>query len=74
MTVMICKDMIRGPLEYGNGYVYKGLGEIVGALIVVIPTSIMFLYVIYKIAKENGSLKEVYLFLFIKTWKFILLL
>ena len=59
MTVMICKGMLSEPLSYGNGYVYEGAGEIIAALIVAVPTSLMFWYMLYKIIVTRGTLKEV---------------
>lgn len=59
MTFMICRGMIEAPLEYGNGYVYKGKGEFFAGLIVGVPISLIFIYAGYRIYKTEGTLKEV---------------
>lgn len=59
ITIMICSGMVQSPLEYGNGYIYYGLGEALAGLIVGVPISFIILYVIYRVYKTEGTLKEV---------------
>jgi hypothetical protein len=59
MTVMICNGMIGEPLQYGNGYVYEGTAQVIAGLIVAVPTSLMFWYVLYKLLVTKGTLKQV---------------
>lgn len=62
--------MIEGPLEYGNGYVYKGNGEVYAALIVGVPISLIFIYAGYRIYKTEGEFKEVIKFKLIKFYSY----
>lgn len=56
---MISRGMIEGPLEFGNGYVYKGNGEVYASLIVGVPVSLIFIYAGYRVYKTEGEFKEV---------------
>jgi hypothetical protein len=61
MTIMICSGMLAGPLEFGNGYVYKGAGQVIAGFIVGVPVSFIVLYVFYSVYVTPGTLKEVIL-------------
>ena len=56
---MICSGMVQHPLEFGNGYIYLGVGEVMAGLIVGVPISFIFLYVFYRVYYTQGTLKEV---------------
>ncbi|RNA05089.1 sodium-dependent noradrenaline transporter [Brachionus plicatilis] len=58
ITFMISRGMIGAPLEYGNGYVYKGNGEVYASLIVGVPISLIFIYAGYRVYKTEGTIKE----------------
>lgn len=51
--------MIEGPLEFGNGYVYRGNGEVYASLIVGVPISLIFIYAGYRVYITEGKFKEV---------------
>ena len=51
-------SMVQAPLEYGK-YVYKGVGEVLAALIVIGPVSCIPIYAIYRTYKTPGTLREV---------------
>jgi hypothetical protein len=57
MTFMVSKGMLQNPLVYGK-YKYIGLGQIFAGLIVGIPISFVPLYVIFRVYKTEGTLKE----------------
>jgi hypothetical protein len=59
ITFMICRGMLSGPLGFGNGYYYTGLGEYMAALIVGVPISFIFIYFFYRVYTTPGTLKEV---------------
>ena len=64
---MICSSIVQRPLEFGNGYVYEGVGEILAGLIVAVPISFIFFYVCYRVYNTNGTLKEVFILIYLKT-------
>jgi len=59
---MICSGMSQNPLEFGNGYIYLGIGEVLAGLIVGVPISFIFLYVCYRMYCTKGTFKEVKIF------------
>jgi hypothetical protein len=59
MTVMISKGMLEHPLTFGEDYLYTGVGRHLAILIVAVPISFIFIYAIYRIKKEKGTLIEV---------------
>lgn len=58
MLVMISQRMINGSLSYGK-YVYTNLGEVLGALIVIVPILFIPIYAIYRVYVTEGTLYEV---------------
>jgi hypothetical protein len=63
MTVMICTLIVKYPLTFGKDYSYEGLGEVLAAVIVLLPLSFIVIYPIYRFFTTKGNtFQEVYVF------------